>query len=426
MINLKSLEKLARPSNVPAAARCIVFDGQTAVAVANALETAPWWAGVPYAQAGVSRPVPVPMEAMKSHQLRSRHLLVDDAGLHNGAGLRTEWAADHACAGAAALLPGMPAGEPVAQCEIDLDVLDRVAIAAAVQDIRYYLKGVLLDFDAGALVGTDGARLHCHRGGVPVVAGAGQVTVPVDAVKWLLHSADEVAQVTVWRMANGRAQVLLRTSDAFVFAHGLEGRYPEWQRVVPALGTCGARFRVDPSALAGAVESMGKLHRLESGGKRGVVALDVVAGRVHAGGGDSFHAVDVTADTGHGEAFALYVTADYLQDAADCVGVGARWAMPKPGKVGPAGPLLVVDGSFAAVVMPNRAPQEAEKPAAQAAPEEAPAAQAAPEEAPEPEPCPAAVDAVAAQLVARTVAGAVSPKKARQGRASRKAEPVEV
>ncbi len=424
MINLKSLEKLARPSAVPAAARCIVFDGQTAVAVANAMEAAPWWAGVPHAQPGVSRPMPVPMEAMKAHQLRSRHLLVDDAGLHNGAGLRTEWPADHACAGAAALLPAMPDGEPVAQCEIVLDVLDRVAIAAAVQDIRYYLKGVLLDFDAGALVGTDGARLHCHRGGVPVVEGAGQVTVPVDAVKWLLHSVDEVAQVTVWRMANGRAQVLLRTSDAFVFAFGLEGRYPEWQRVVPALGTCGARFRVDPSKLAAAVESMGKLHRLESKSKHAVVSLDIAAGRVHAGGSRLFQAVEMKADTGHGEAFPLYLTADCLKDAADCVGVGARWALPQPGKAGAAGPLLVTDGPFAAVVMPHRPPQEAEKPADQAAPVQAPA-EPAPEDAPEAEPCPAAVAAVAAQLVARTVAGAVSPKKARQGRASRKAEPVE-
>lgn len=108
MINLKSLEKLARPSAVPAVARCILFDGQTAVTVANALETAPWWAGVPHAQAGVSRPVAVPMDSLKAHQLRSRHLLVDDAGLHNGAGLRTEWAADHECNGAAALLPAMP------------------------------------------------------------------------------------------------------------------------------------------------------------------------------------------------------------------------------------------------------------------------------------------------------------------------------
>lgn len=424
MINLKSLEKLARPSNVPAAARCIVFDGQTAVAVANALESAPWWAGVPHAQSGVSRPVPVPMEAMKSHQLRSRHLLVDDAGLHNGAGLRTEWAADHACAGAAALLPGMPAGEPVAQCEIDLDVLDRVAIAAAVQDIRYYLKGVLLDFDAGALVGTDGARLHCHRGGVPVVEGAGQVTVPVDAVKWLLHSADEVAQVTVWCMANGRAQVLMRTSDAFVFAHGLEGRYPDWQRVVPAVDACGARFRVDASALSSAVESMGKLHKLDSNDKLGVVRLDVLASRVHAGGSQLFEVVDMKADARPEEAFPLYVGANLLQDAVDCVGEGARWALPRRVRHGSPGPLVVTDGNFSAVVMPYRPPQQTEKPEGQAAPEEPPA-DLSPEDAPEAEPCPAAVATLAAQLVGRAMVGPESPKKARQGRASRKAEPVE-
>jgi len=169
---------------------------------------------------------------------------------------------------------------------------------------------------------------------------------------------------------------------------------------------------------------------------------------VHAGGSRLFQTVEMKADTGHGEAFPLYLTADYLKDAADCVGVGARWALPQLGKVGAAGPLLVTDGPFAAVVMPNRPPQQAEKPEDQAAPAVQPADQApgdtpkaeqpegqaapveppaypAPEDAPEAEPCPAAVAAVAAQLVGRAMVGPEGLKKARKGRTSRKAEPVE-
>lgn len=413
MINLKSLQKLAQPSSVPAAARCIVFDGKTAVTVARAQGSARWWAGVPHVQEGLSRPLAVPVDSIKSHLLRSRHLMMDEAGLHNGAGMRTGWAADHPCVGAAALLPAMPAGAPVARCEIVLDVLDRVAIAAAVHDVRDYLQGVLLDFDNGVLVATDGLRLHCHGGGVPVVQGAGRVILPVEAVKWLLHSAGDVAEVTVWRAGNGSAQVLMRASDAFVFAHGLDGRYPDWQRVVPAMATRGARFRVDPVALASAVEAMGRLHKLEGKAKRGIVSLDLVAGQVRAGNSpDRCAVVEMTVDTGAGEPFAVSFTADLVQDVADCVGVGAQWGMPRRGEKGPDGPLLVLQGSFVAVVMPCREP------------ERPPVGDVA-EEVAEAEPCPAAVAAVAAQLVSRVSAGAAVSAKRGKHKARRPVEPVE-
>lgn len=422
MINLKSLQRLAQPSTVPPVARCIVFDGQSAVSMARALEGAPWWAGVPCPQPGVSHPVPVPVDAIKSHLLRSRHLMVNNTCLHNGAGLRTDWPAKHACAEAAQLLPVAPEGEPVAQCQIVLDDLDRVAIAAARHDVRYFLCGVLLDFEHGALVATNGARLHCLRGGVPMAGRAGQVIVPVEAVKWLLHSRDDVADVSVWRDAKGGAQVLMRTSDAFVCAAGLTGQFPEWQRVVPALETCGARFGLEPGALAGAVESMGKLCKLETQGKAAVVTLDVSDGRVYAGEGPHFHALDMAVDTGPGEAVPLMLSAEYLQDAADCVSPGARWALPRLPAEGAVGPVLVVDGDFTAVVMPTRHPAPKDAPAPAAPPADA---AGEPEAEAEPEPCPAAVAAMTAQLVDRAKAGAMGAPKARKGRQSRKAEPVE-
>lgn len=404
MIDLNSITRLAQAHGVPPSAKCVVFDGRSAVSVAHASSATAWWAGVPFEQVHVSQPVPVPLESIKAHKLRSRVLLVGEACLYNGMGLRTELPAQHACREAAALLPSMPDGEPVARCQVDLDELDRVAIAAARQDVRYFLQGVALDFDAGAMVATDGHRLHCVRGGVPKVAGAGLVIVPVAAVKWLLHSKDKAAQVTVWRDGAGTARVLLRTGDAFVFAVGVSGTFPDWHRVLPAPETCGARFAAHPSALAFAVESMGKLCRLEGNGKAGVVVLDATAGRVYAGEGPHFHAVEMPLDTGSGEANPLFFQADYLQDAADCVSTGARWVLPRALAQGAPGPVLVVDGRFSAVVMPlNGLPKVAAVPV--------PADEGA---EPEAEPCPAAVAAVAAQLVGRAKVGAPAPKKARR------------
>lgn len=402
MIDLSSIIRLAQAPGVPPAAKCVVFDGHSAMSVAHASGSAVWWAGVPFEQSGLAQAVPVPVETLKAHRLRSRHVLVSATHLHNGADLRTEWPAEHACSGAAARLPAMPASEPVARCQVVLDELDRVAIAASVHDIRSYLQGVALDFEVGAMVATNGHRLHCQRGGVPKVPGAGVVILPVAAVKWLLHSKDDVAQVTVWRDAAGVARALLHASDAFVFAVGLEGTFPDWRRVMPAPEACGALFAANPSAMASAVESMGKLHRLEGKEKTGLVVLDAAAGRIYAGEGPHFQAVDMPLDPGTSGAVPLAFQADYLQDAADCVGTGARWLLPRlQGRCAP-GPLLVVDGRFSAVVMPMKA-----------LPANGAAAESDATE-PEPEPCPAAVASVADQLMGRLKAGTQAPKKARR------------
>lgn len=409
MIDLSSIIRLAQAPGVPPAAKCVVFDGHSAMSVAHAGGAAAWWAGVPCPQPELSGVVSVPLQSIKAHQLRSRRLLVTQTGLHNGAGLRTEWPADHASLRADLLLPSMPSGEPAAQCMVVLDDLDRVAIAAAQGGSRLHLQGVAFDFETGAVVGTDGHRLHFLEGGAPKVPGLGKVVLPVAAIKWLLRSKDDAAQLTVWADEAGGARALLRASDAFVFAVAVAGSFPEWGRVVPAVESCGRRFQAVSSKLAAAAEAMGKLYRVNRKTQRGLVALNAAAGRVFAADSPDFQAVPTTlAPEGDGIAPAVLMDANYLQDVADCVGNGAVWHLPRYRANGVQAPMLVLDGAFGAVVMPCN-PGPAETPAPQT------------EDAAEPEPCPAAVAAVAAQLVGRAKAGAMAPKKTRH----RKAEPVE-
>lgn len=415
MLSLKSVTILAERPTVAGAARGIVFDGRNAVTVAHARTPVRWWAGVPVEQT-LDAPVAVPVDSIRQHQLRSRHLHVAPGHLHNGQGMRTEWAPAKGCDEALAMLPAQPGGAPDAEFELDLGELDRVVIAAAKQDMRGYLCGVLMDFDQGAIVGTDGNRLHVVRGVLPKRKGA-QVIVPRAAAHWLLSSKDERAHVRCWGLGTPAARVLMACSDGFVFAHGLEGKYPDWARVMPDKEAReGALCTFDPIILSHAVENMGRLQALNGKSKVGVVCLDVASQRVFAGTGPNFHAVQLTQHRPAAAGVWPYFNAVYLQDLADSVDFGARWSF-----AGTAGGALRVDeGPFSAVLMAYRenikpsaeAVEKAHQQGQEAAPEAPKAgegAQVAPEppKAPpqpaKPAPGPAAVGAMADQLRGKVV-----------------------
>jgi hypothetical protein len=416
MLNLKSVTSIAQRPAVAGAARGIVFDGRSAITVANARDKAPWWAGVPQVQAGVPEgAVAVPVDAIRQHLAHSRHLVVAPGHLHNGHGMRTEWPVEKGCEAALAMLPPQPDGEPNVECELVLDDLDRVLIVAGVQDIRPELKGVLLDFDTGAIVATDGVRLHVVREALPVLPGLSMV-VPRDAARWMLHSKDERAAVRCWGLGTPQARVLLQASDGFVFAHAQDGKFPDWRAVVGGgtLEPKGARFRVDSRAISAAVEAMGKKHLQEGGSKLGVVCLDVAGGRVYAGKGPHFTAVEMAVSQPATPGVWPYFSAMQLQDLADCVGSNAEWALSD---VPMAGMLRVKDGLFTGVVTVwrnNDQPSDGSEPAAAvrggtimtrrgAVVAEYRHVDINAKPVPEPEPCPAAVGVMADRLCGKVV-----------------------
>lgn len=113
-------------------------------------------------------------------------------------------------------------------------LLDKTSFAMANQDVRYYLNGMLFDFNAGNLrtVATDGHRLAVcdFEGDAPVQADR-QLIVPrkgvLELARMLSDSKDDVA------LSLGRSHIRL-VKDGTVFTSKLiDGRFPDYNAVIP-------------------------------------------------------------------------------------------------------------------------------------------------------------------------------------------------
>lgn len=437
-IKFGDVVKLARGRNAWPELRSIVFDGKSAMTPTQL----DWVVGVPCPQPNLTAPVVVPVDAILTHLAKSRHLVVMPDHLSNGQGLVTpfnkpkKW--DDALV--LSLLPPTPETEAVT-FDLELDALDRVLIAAGEQDIRYYLNGVLFDLSNGVLVGTDGHRLHMYRNRVPVVypmkleggmcreGGAVEVILHRDPLKWLVHSAAQFAKVNVFNPLREKVNdapalpgVLLQTDDAFVWVKKpIEGKFPDYHRVVPAMLTRPVWMSLDPVKFADVMGSMAKVARLKSE-KYQAVLVDFGEGKVSVDGAQeqvmpfnaTLHSDDSSLDLAAlaGDLW-MGIVPGYVQDLADCVTPAAQWRCDYLNAPNQA--LLVVDGDFSGVAMPCRVggPEKAAQAEPVAVPEPA---QDDPEEAP-PEPCPAAVATMAAQLVTQAQESAKkAPRKAQKAR----------
>ena len=439
MIGFKDVLKLAKGRNALAELRSVVFDGKSAMTACEM----DWVVGVPCLQPALTGPVVVPVDAILQHLAKSRHLVVMPDHLSNGEGLVTpfnkpkRWLDETPLS----MLPKLPEGEAVS-FDLDLDALDRVLIAAGEHDIRYYLNGVMFDLTHGAMVGSNGHRLHVYRNRVPVVYpfehvnGVRQgkdveVIVNRAPLRWMLGSASPTAKMTIWdavvKVVEGKPdklpEVMLQTADGFVWVRkAIEGKFPDYQRVLPAVNGRPLSMECNPARLADAAAAMSRVSKIDSQGKTNAILVDFAKGLVGTDKDPSGMPVTMTLSckdakidlAGLDDTLWLGVQADYLQDLADCVTAGARWY--PSWNACPQSSLLVVDGDFEGVVMPMRiggpvkaepvpvaptAEYLAEKDRVDAEYRAAEAAQEGQEEpeTPESEPCPAAVAAMAAQLV---------------------------
>lgn len=373
MIDLKTILKLAAKPSTVEATRSVVFTGKTAMTM-NAMD---WIAGVPCEQPGVTKPVVVPIGAIQKHLAKSRHLVVTPDGLTNGSNITTAFDfGKHDYAGMLDLMPKMPETKPV-QFELDLDALDRVQVVAARQDIRYYLNGVVFDLTNGALVATDGHRLHLYRNRVPQVFDRAVkdgkptkpdvlVICPNDPLDFIVNSGAPEATVCLWDADKEKQGcILLNAGDAFVWVRKpIEGKFPDWQRVVPTPAQRPVWAEVDPVAMADAAAAVVKIHKV-AGTKGCEVQLNLVAQALIATTKERDRVPVPMKLLAEGAGHDLFVNfhAPYLQDVADCVTVAAQWRV-----AGKNESLLVVEGDFSGVVMPTRHAVNLAPETAQAAP----------------------------------------------------------
>jgi DNA polymerase-3 subunit beta len=113
-------------------------------------------------------------------------------------------------------------------------LLSRVQYAMAVQDIRYYLNGMLFSVQNKRLTvaATDGHRLAVDGTDMAEEAEHGvDVILPRKTVLELgklLHEGDDLVHIQV-----NQNQVVFRRPDFELRSKVVDGKFPDWQRVVP-------------------------------------------------------------------------------------------------------------------------------------------------------------------------------------------------
>ena len=113
-------------------------------------------------------------------------------------------------------------------------LLERVHFAMAQQDVRYYLNGLLLEIGEGRLraVGADGHRLALCE--TKLLGNEGellQAIVPRKAVGELMRLGLNEAEGATLEI--GAQALRVTAGDVRLVARLIEGRFPEYQRVIP-------------------------------------------------------------------------------------------------------------------------------------------------------------------------------------------------
>jgi DNA polymerase-3 subunit beta len=127
------------------------------------------------------------------------------------------------------------------------ELMDRTSFAMANQDVRYYLNGLLLDLRDRSLrcVATDGHRLAMAEAPLSkAVASARQIIIPRKGVAELA-GLFETGEGDV-ELEFGRNHIRLRKTDVVFTSKLIDGRFPDYEAVVPIGADQVARVPRDP------------------------------------------------------------------------------------------------------------------------------------------------------------------------------------
>ena len=175
------------------------------------------------------------------------------------------------------------------QFHVKQSTLDALLLIAAKKDIRYYLNGVYIEYDATTTraIGCDGHKLGIYQAAAPDNRGAGSLIIPRDVIENLpkkcgILTFSQISD-THWEINTGNATIKFAPCDA---------KYPDFRRVVSSIQTAGtsgaaAGFNLDylnqfekcGNILAGSKLRVGNRLRLHhNGDAAGLVLLNCVDG----------------------------------------------------------------------------------------------------------------------------------------------------
>ena len=165
--------------------------------------------------------------------------------------------------------------------------LQAVSLAMADKDIRYYLNGVLFELDNAEgyrLVGTDGHRLHivCKR----KAQAADSVIMPRDTVVHIIKQKTHVFELEI--IPGATRQIKIRTGGGFIIVPEVEGKYPDYRRVMPTKLQQTEVTHYMPEYLADLAKAQ-KILGTEQ--QKGYIAQQGNSAGVYVDNGKSFYAV---------------------------------------------------------------------------------------------------------------------------------------
>ena len=155
------------------------------------------------------------------------------------------------------------------------DALRLVQFAMAVQDIRYYLNGVLFSVDKDTLrvVATDGHRLSFASQSIGGDHGQVEAILPrktvLELIKLLGDGDDPVS------LAIGSNQVRFTFGDIEIVSKIVEGKFPDYQKVIPT--THKNRVALDRTLLAQSLNRAAILSNEKIRGVRLVFTKDALS-----------------------------------------------------------------------------------------------------------------------------------------------------
>lgn len=117
------------------------------------------------------------------------------------------------------------------------ELIDKTAFAMALQDVRYYLNGLLLEVSTGLLraVATDGHRLaYCEKQTDCDLADIKQVIVPRKGIQELVRLLE--ASNETLKMMLGSNHIRVEVGGIRFTSKLIDGRFPDYNRVIPEDG----------------------------------------------------------------------------------------------------------------------------------------------------------------------------------------------
>jgi DNA polymerase III subunit beta len=152
------------------------------------------------------------------------------------------------------------------------EMLDRVVFAAATDDSRPVLKGVLAKFDQRELTlgAADGFRLSIQRTSLAAPVEPFSVIIPVKAIAEVAGKCGDQADPIKVAVSPNRTQVRFSLKNGEVISQVMDGSYPDLARVVPKF--CTSRAVVSAAELLGAAKMVSAF--VERNGTANGIRLD--------------------------------------------------------------------------------------------------------------------------------------------------------